>query len=264
MGRVSSRRGSRRADCALLASAILALCLQATHAAELTHHVPLFPPASDWEEYDRQGLLRVISKSDVDGTVRIDAFDDDGVNHGPVALALGARRSVQLTSAHLEDGDAAKGLTGAIGAGMGDWRLEVSSEDADLEVLAYLRARNGVLTAMHDVAPLHLDSEDEEWLRFNHSAWHEIATFNQARNTEQQSLLRLTNPTAATASVSIRVGGAGAVRLTLAPGASRTLTAQQLEEGGDGLDGALGGRVGGPWGLGVIRPWRSRLRAFFP
>ena len=224
-------------------SGLLAFCALTVVGAEMTHHVPLFPPASDWEEYDRRGVLRVISKSDADGVVRIDAFDDVGVHQGPVMLALGAGRTVQLTSSHLEDGSAAKGLTGAIGAGTGHWRLEVSSEDVDIEVLAYLDANSGFLTAMHDVAP-------------RTGGIHWIVTVNPASNIASQSLLRLTNPTSATAEVGIisgvdDTGGlAGHVRLNLAPGASRTLTAQELEQGADGVTGTLGAGTG-KWRLRV-------------
>ena len=49
--------------------------------------------------------------------------------------------------------------------------------------------------------------------------------------------------------------GEGSVSLTLAPHAVRTLTATELESGGDGLEGALGDGRG---------KWRSRITADGP
>ena len=64
--------------------------------------------------------------------------------------------------------------------GAGDWRLELSS-DLDIQVLAYVRAEDGFLTATHDVVAV------REGRR-------EVVLFNPASNASQVSRLRFSNP----------------------------------------------------------------------
>ena len=137
----------------------------------------------------------------------------------------------------LEGGNPEKGLDGSTDSGEGDWRLELTST-LELEVLAYIRTEDGFLTAMHDVAPLT-------------GAEHRVVTFNPEKNANQVSRLRLVNPGAQTAEVAIGgtddkgVSPGEAVEFTLAAGASRTLTAKELESGeAEGLSGALGTGTG--------------------
>ena len=202
------------------------------------HFVPLFPPKSS---LGREGFLRVINLSDASGDVLIYAFDDDDSRRGLVSLTLDAGATAHLNSADLEDGNIAKGLFGSTGAGAGDWRLELAG-DLEIEVLAYVRTDDGFVTAIHDIAPS----------QANH---HRIAVFNPGSNTEQMSLLRLVNPTAEAAQISIRgiddAGAAGGrVDVTLPAGQSRTFSAWDLESGGGDLQGALGDGAG-KWQLEV-------------
>ena len=204
------------------------------------HHVPLFASAAD--ALGRQGFVRVVNRSDEAGGVRIDAYDDAGTQHGPVTLALGAGRTVHFNSADLEEGNADKGLSGATGApGEGDWRLVLGSALA-LEVLSYMRTSDGFLTSLHDLAP-------------SGEAGHRVAIFNPGSNANQVSRLRLVNPGEEPAAVRIEgIDDAGAspgtaVEVTVAGGASRTLTSQALESGA-GLVGALGDGAG-KWRLAV-------------
>ena len=60
-----------------------------------TQEVPYFPAASDAL---RQGFVRVINHSDVDGTVMIRAFDDAGEAYGPLTLSLGTNETVHFNS----------------------------------------------------------------------------------------------------------------------------------------------------------------------
>ena len=206
------------------------------------HHVPLFPSASN--PFRRQGFIRVINRSENEGTIRIDAFDDAGVQYGPVQLSIGARRARHFNSGDLEQGNRGKGLDGFTGPpDDGDWRLVLKST-LDLDVLGFMRTRDGFLTSLHALAP-HTDSR------------HRVAIFNPGGNVNQVSLLRLINP--GEEPVSVVIEGIDAhgespgstVRLSLAGGTSRTLTAQQLEEGtGEGLSGALGDGAG-KWRLMV-------------
>ena len=141
-------------------------------------------------------------------------------------------------------GNTDKRLEGSTGPGEGDWRLELTST-LELQVLTYIRTDDGFLTSMHDLVP-----ETE--------AGHRVAIFNPGRLTNQVSELRLVNPAAEAAEVTIMgIDGdspSTPVVLLLPAGASRTLTAQELESGdGEGVRrGARHGRrqmaVGGDGG----------------
>ena len=206
------------------------------------HVAPLFPSASD--PLGRQGFVRVVNRSDESGTVSIEAFDDSDLSYPPVTLALNAKQTRHFNSDDLELGNAEKGLAGSTGTGVGDWRLVLSSEP-DIQVLAYIRASDGFLTSMHDVAP---SADGQHW----------VAILNPGSNPNQVSRLRLVNPGDADAEVTISgVDDSGAspgtaVVLTVPAGVSRTLTAAALESGGDGLEGALGDGAG---------KWRLRLKS---
>ncbi|MDE0036186.1 MAG: DUF1588 domain-containing protein [Gammaproteobacteria bacterium] len=198
--------------------------------------VPLFPSASDNVQ---EGFVRVINHSPMSGEVRIDAIDDSGRIAHPVTLALGARETVHFNSGDLERGNAAKGLSGSAGSGVGDWRLGMES-DLDIEVLAYVRTADGFLTAMHDV----VRSED---------GVHRVPTFNPASNRDQVSRLRVVNLGESEAQVTIRgVDDAGyspstIIRIHIPPGAAQTLDAEQLEAGTSDWDGLGDGT--GKWRL---------------
>ena len=209
--------------------------------AGTAHTVPLFPAASD--SLGRQGFARVINHSDEGGTVEIDAYDDEGAHHGPISLSVAANQTVHFNSDDLEMGNIEKGLPHGTGEGQGDWRLRLSSP-LDLEVLSYVRTSDGFLTSMHDVVP-------------ETSAEHRVATFNPGKNRNQVSRLRIVNRGEGSAAVTIQgIDDHGrspgdVVSLTVAPGASRTLTARQLESGeGEVLGGALG-TGSGKWQLAV-------------
>ena len=205
-----------------------------------SHLVPLFPSASDAA---LQGFARVINQSGDAGEVQIEAVDDTGVSYGPLTLSIDGHATVHFNSDDLEDGNPGKGLTGSAGAGTGDWRLTLTS-DLDLEVLSYIRTTDGFLTAMHDVVP-----ESEPGVR-------RVVIFNPGSNTAQVSRLRLLNTGDAEAEVTITgmddrgMSPGSAVEVTVAAGASRTLTAAELESGGPGMTGALGDGAG-KWRLTV-------------
>ena len=205
------------------------------------HVVPFLPPASD--PHGRQGFVRVANRSDQDGTATIRAFDDAGTDYGTLTLTLGAGRTTHFNTHDLEVGSPAKGLAGSTGPAVdGGWRLELAS-DLALDVLAYVRHPDGFVTAMHDVAPA---GDDGPWVAF----------LNPASNWRQVSLLRLVNPGAEDARVTLTgtddagAPGASAVTLTVPAGTSRTISSVDLEEGADNLNGVLGdGR--GKWRLRI-------------
>ena len=181
--------------------------------ATFTHGVPLFLSARSFTGEGRQSFVRIINHAGEGGSVRIDAFDDDGMQYGPLTLEIGAGETVHFNSDDLEQGNADKGLTGATGSGEGSWRLALTST-LDIEVLSYLRTHDGFVTSMHDLVP------------YTESVYR-LAIFNRGSNT-RVSQLRLVNPGTETAEVTIEgvddagESPGGAVRLSVPGGGART------------------------------------------
>ena len=205
----------------------------------IAHHVYLFPSASDAAM--RQGFVRVINRG-AGGSVEIEAYDETDNEFETVVLEVDAQETVHFNSNDLENGNAGKGMSGSTGAGEGDWRLRLTSA-LDLDVLAYIRTEDGFLTSMHDTVPL---TAGVYW----------VPVFNPGSNRNQASLLRLVNTGDEPAEVTIRGvddtgrSSDGTIRLSVAAGKVRTVTAQALESGADDLDGALGDGFG-KWSLEV-------------
>ncbi len=204
------------------------------------HTVPLFPSASNPQ--GRQGFVRVVNRSAEAGEVQISSRDDSGTTHDPITLSIGAGETGHFNSKDLESGNDDKGLSAGTGAGVGDWWLELSS-GLEIDVMGYIRTEDGFLTSMHDVAPL-----------FDGEYW--VPTFNPGSNTNQVSRLRMINMHAQDAPMTI-VGtdDSGAspgmpVQFVVPAGASRTISAADLEAGGEELAGALGNGTG-KWRLQV-------------
>ena len=205
---------------------------------QATRVVSLFPSAA---EPVRQGFVRIINRSEHGGEVRIEAIDDSGYSADSLSLAVNAREAVHFNSNDLESGNIQKGLSGSTGPGQGDWRLRLEG-GLDMQALSYIRTEDGFLTAMHDVAPLA-------------EMGYQVPILNPGGNRNQVSLLRLVNPAAEAAMVTITgIDDAGVspgrpINLSLEAGATRTLSAQEMESG-EGLDGALGDGSG-KWRLTV-------------
>ena len=202
------------------------------------HRVPLFPSASDGE--GRRGLVRVVNRSADSAEVGIDAFDATDRAYEELRLALEAESSAEFDATDLEQGSAAKGLTGSTGPGEGDWWLELTSA-SDIEVLSYVDTASGPLSALRGTSGV----ETESGMRYEALLWGESGE------------VRLLNADGAPAEV--RLSGVddagssgGAAELTLAPWSARTLTATALAEGEAGMLGALGAGSGS---------WRLRLEA---
>ena len=198
------------------------------------HAVPLFPKAGD--ESGRQGFVRAINRSDTAGEIHIKAYDETERDYEAVTLTIGGNEVVHFNSDDLEQGSSSKGLSGGVGAGEGDWRIELTS-DFDIEVLSYIRTGDGFLTSMHDVVP-------------SAGTRHRVAVFNPGSNRNQESLLRLINPEDEAAEVTIigiddrGAAGTSAVSLSVPGGSSRTVGAWDLESGAEGLEGSLGDGAG--------------------
>ena len=195
------------------------------------HRVPVFPAATG----QAQGLLRVINASNVAGEVAVHAVDDAGRRAGPVTLTLAAGESKHFTAHDLEQGNDAKGVSGALGSGEGAWRLRLRT-GLEVRVLAYHRAADGFLTDLNATASA-ADSV------------HEVAVLEGGQ-------LRLVNWGAAAADATISGvddngnATAGEVRVTVLADAALTLTATELEAGAAHLTGALGAGDGA-WRLSV-------------
>ena len=203
--------------------------------------VPFFPAAGAVNE----GFVRVANPG-VAGVVRITAVDDAGNAKPAVALAVGAGRTVHFNSKDLAQGNPDKGLPRGVGAGVGDWRLELRTALPTLEVSAYLRTPDGFVTAMHDVVAPDAD----------------VAFFNPGDNRRQRSLLRLVNHGAVPATVRLTgvddAGERGGEVVAAVPArgattvdASALESGEELLAGGEGLlAGALGDGVG-KWRLAI-------------
>ena len=119
----------------------------------------------------------------------VKATDDSGAVRGTFRVPIGANQVLHFNSDDLEYGNADKGIAG-VGDGSGDWRLAVASkrtgirpfpnhllQSLDLQVLSYMRTRDGFLTALHDLV--------------YDTGHHQVPVFNPGSNMNQESVLRL-------------------------------------------------------------------------
>ena len=210
-----------------------------------SHAIPFVTPASN---LGQEGFVRIVNNSHRAGTVSIHAIDDDGERFGPVTLSLDAKEAKHFNSGDLEDGNSSKGLSGGVGDGSGHWRLELTTE-LEIETSAYIRTADGFLTSIHEMAAeVEADDGAEEGTELEGAAVrYYVPIFNPGSNGNQESWLRLINPGDHAAAIAIDGtddGGEpapeGEVRLTLAAGAARMLTAVQLEQGDTDFDGRFG------------------------
>ena len=200
------------------------------------YEIPLILPAS---HPTAEGFVRIVNLSDESGEVEVVAVDDTGRRFGPISFSLAPKAVKHFNSGDLERGNASKGLSGGVGDGTGNWRLEIATT-LELDPLAFVRTSDGFLTAMH--GKIHQGRD--------------LAIFNPGGNRNQRSRLRLVNRAAQETEVVIRgvddAGQApdGEVRLTLAAGEARDISAVQLETGDRGIAGRLGDGSG-KWRLSV-------------
>ncbi len=196
----------------------------------------VLPLITEADNRRQQGFVRVINASTRSGVVRIDAVDDMGRRFGPAALSLAAGQSRNFNSRDLERGNASVGVHGGVGSGTGNWRVELRA-DFDIQARAYIRTPDGFLTAMHSVS-----AETSPGSQRYH-----VPFFNPGSNTSLRSLLRVVNPSTATANVTIsgidaegNAAPRGDVRFNLLGGRAVLLSAQGLEQGVTGARGRFG------------------------
>lgn len=108
-----------------------------------------------------QSFIRVINPGSTPGNVTLTGIDDNGAAAAaPITFVLGAGKSMQINSEDLENGNAAKGLTGSWGNGAGKWRGTVTGEFANMLVQSLNRnANDGTVTNLTDA-----DNQGEQLL----------------------------------------------------------------------------------------------------
>lgn len=214
-----------------------------------------FIPASSNEE--QQGFIRFsnISASVVD--VIIDGIDDSGnYSANSIEFQLQPYETKPLSSDDLEYGNDQKGITGAFGNGVGNWRIDVFSSHPIL-LGAYMRTQNGFLTQMDALVPT------------VHGLSHVVPMFNPASNTDKVSKIRLINISNETNTFTISgiddsgQQSNGTVTIDIQGLSSQTFTAQDLEFGREdkGIEGKLGDGAG-KWILDITSTKKSRLMSF--
>ena len=214
--------------------------------------VPLVPAHGNAR--GQQGFVRVTNHSDQSAEIGVTAVDNTGMRRELSSpLQLTAWQTLHFNSEDLERGNAQKGIATGVGGGMGDWYLEVAPSRPEVEVLSYIRTGDGFLTSMHTQPP-------------SYGRTHRLATFNPGSNMNQASRLRLINLRCPRADISgceaanVTIYGVDDdgnrspdVRLAIAPGAVREVTAAELEglaQNAEGLEGNLGDGKG-KWQLFV-------------
>ena len=193
----------------------------------------------------RESFVRVINNSDQEGVVHITGRDDSGRVKGPISLSLKAGGSAHFNSGDLENGNTNKGLTSSLGSGQGNWRLTLTS-DLEFHASSYIRLKGeGFVTSMNELVNFERNGESYNYF---------VPIFNPASNQRQRSLLKLFNPNGSEASVVITgiddQGNESSVNLNLSAQSLKTLTAQDLENGTEGLSNTLGNGAG-KWRLNI-------------
>lgn len=198
---------------------------------------------------DQQGLIRLVNRGGLAENVTLSAIDDAGIRAPTSAVvAVAPFAAVQLLASEMEQGNPAKGLSGAFGAGQGRWQIDAAPQ-ARVEAQSLLRVPGGFLTNLSASAPRESQFEARLWI------------FNPGSNDQQRSILRLINRSDSPGVAMIEAiddlgqpSPGGSVSLDIAPRSAVELSALELEDGNTakGLIGALGDGEG---------KWRLRISA---
>ena len=190
-------------------------------------HVPLVLSSAE-REFD--SLVRLSNHSGTTGSIQIVAIDDIGQRKEPIWIAIDANDTIQISTSDLEMGNPELGIDRGIGLGVGNWRLEVTSNLA-FEASAYVRTADGLLVSMHDTV-------------LREDSGHHVSTFYPTTDLHRSSQLRFTNLGKSIAHITIQAkteqGAAnGSVSLELMPGASTFVDANEMENGSVAVTGSL-------------------------
>lgn len=142
------------------------LLLWASTALAEHYTLPLFMvPTTD---VAATGVVRILNATGGSGTVNIYAVDDAGTRWGPATFTLHASAAAEFTAADLVSGNVMKGLTGGVGnltgrlgAGVGKWRLTVSS-DEPIQVVNVVSSTSGFVNNLSTTAIAGLAPRDHE------------------------------------------------------------------------------------------------------
>lgn len=121
---------------------------ETTPVTDMVNNVVFFNPASNTSQVSS---LRIVNDSNQMAAVTISGSDDNGDEGSDVTFNLSGGNSRVLTASDLENGNAAKGLVGALGDGTGKWRLRVSS-NVEVQVQSILETPNGFITNLSSPA----------------------------------------------------------------------------------------------------------------
>ena len=203
-----------------------------------TRHLPFLPQANGGALL---GFVRLHNRTEEDAEIEIYGYDESGERFGPITTTLPPGRARGLNAHHLEGLIDHAALDSVLGDGEGHWRLMLRS-DTPIEARAYVRTHAGFASPMHLRAALIRDSVPR--------AYH-VPFLNPGSNLGSRGYLRITNPSWEENTVTLRAWddsaapAENAVTLTIAPRATVTLSAQDLERGNpDRFEGRFGDGAG--------------------
>ncbi len=206
------------------------------------HTLYFVNPAS---ERTRRTFMRFINNETFSTDVTVRATDSTGAPaDGEVTFTLASLEAKQFLIDDFETGNTNKGVSGQLGAGTGKWRLTAESS-GDLSVMSLIRTSDGFLTNLSSVGSR--TSNSTVFLPF----------VNPGRNINQQSIVRFINPSALSGSITVTArddagneAPGGTITIPIGAGESLSFTSRQLENGDQGIQGALGSGQG-KWRLEV-------------
>ena len=211
---------------------LLLWCHLVTAADVYTRIVPLFLLT---ETNSQTGVLRLINHSNVQGVIEINAFNNAGVEHGPVRVLLEANQSMLLSASELTNGTGSSEMNGSLGAWSPRVWLTLSSE-LDFESISYAQRLDGHLEDLSTV------------VRGENGCWR-IPYFAPGSSLSR-STLRLINIGGQTASVQLSarddrgvIASEYAV-VSIEPRHAVEFSAEDLERGNAHLVGSVGKGLG--------------------
>ena len=202
------------------------------------HRIAIFNPG---DNPNQVSLLRLLNPGGGAAEVTVTGVDDMGASPGgPVTLTLGPRTAQTLSALELESGD---GLNGALGDGIGKWRLTIAA-DGPILAASLLRSPTGHLTNLSTVP-------DNRVARGGETV-HRVPLFLSASDPAQrQGFVRVINRSAEEATVRIQAldnspAERDPVTLTVAANSVVHINSSDLELGNarKGLSGGTGAGAG--------------------
>ena len=221
-----------------------------------------FNPASNYRQRSLLRITNLIHPANV--TVQIEGTDDAGnVSNVEVSLYDNDWSTVTLTAAELEDGTG-PGVSGALGDGVGKWRLKIIS-DPEATGIAQERPVTSVFNLLESPTGHLINLSDRPSQPSAVEAGNVVkdVPLFLAVSESRMGFLRLANGSDGEAQVNltaIREDGseAGPLRVPLAPNEARHFSARDLQDGNPGKGIAEGEGFGD---LEEGEDWRLRLES---